>query len=266
MRQRPHFLLDLLHAHWSLPFILTICSYIGTEFWLPATRFNSPLGEFLRLAFIEDKAYLLIGLGGLTLVSLARTLFEQWRKGRLLRRATSLDALRALSWKEFEELLGEAYRRKGYTVTENQNAGPDGGIDLRLRQKGHDTLVQCKHWHSTHVSVRTVRELYGILLHEHAAQAILVCSGSFTKDALLFAQDKPLQLIDGDALLTLLGSLAPADPAPAVVKNPSVAPSPACPLCNSPMNKRLAKHGPSSGHSFYGCTRYPICRGTRPMR
>ena len=37
-----------------------------------------------------------------------------------------------------------------------------------------------------------------------------------------------------------------------------------CPQCGSPMVLRTARRGPSSGNSFWGCPRYPDCRGTRP--
>lgn len=40
--------------------------------------------------------------------------------------------------------------------------------------------------------------------------------------------------------------------------------SPACPLCGYPMALRTAKRGAYAGSSFYGCTRYPGCKGTRP--
>jgi ssDNA-binding Zn-finger/Zn-ribbon topoisomerase 1 len=38
-----------------------------------------------------------------------------------------------------------------------------------------------------------------------------------------------------------------------------------CPLCGSIMQKRLARRGPRSGKYFWGCSRYPTCRGTRNL-
>ena len=48
-----------------------------------------------------------------------------------------LDSIKSLSWREFEELTAEAYRRKGYSVVENYGVGADGGIDYhgRLRMR-----------------------------------------------------------------------------------------------------------------------------------
>jgi len=36
-----------------------------------------------------------------------------------------------------------------------------------------------------------------------------------------------------------------------------------CPLCGSAMERRLARKGPRKGKYFFGCSRYPMCRGTR---
>lgn len=37
--------------------------------------------------------------------------------------------------------------------------------------------------------------------------------------------------------------------------------SPACPKCGSPMVLREAKKGPNAGNKFWGCSRFPQCRG-----
>lgn len=40
---------------------------------------------------------------------------------------------------------------------------------------------------------------------------------------------------------------------------------PACPLCSSLMAVRTAKAGKKPGGQFWGCTRYPECKGTLPV-
>lgn len=39
--------------------------------------------------------------------------------------------------------------------------------------------------------------------------------------------------------------------------------SPTCPKCSSKMVRRLARRGGNAGRHFWGCSRYPSCRGTR---
>lgn len=36
---------------------------------------------------------------------------------------------------------------------------------------------------------------------------------------------------------------------------------PRCPVCNSPMVLRVARRGPYAGKQFYGCSKYPACKG-----
>ena len=47
--------------------------------------------------------------------------------------------------------------------------------------------------------------------------------------------------------------------APEVVTN--AATEPACPHCSSPMVRRVAKSGENAGKEFWGCTKFPACRG-----
>jgi hypothetical protein len=39
----------------------------------------------------------------------------------------------------------------------------------------------------------------------------------------------------------------------------------ACPICGFPMRKRLAQRGRYRGKAFMGCSRYPVCKGSRPL-
>lgn len=40
---------------------------------------------------------------------------------------------------------------------------------------------------------------------------------------------------------------------------------PHCPICNALMVKRVARRGAESGSTFWGCSNYPKCRGTRAI-
>ncbi len=41
--------------------------------------------------------------------------------------------------------------------------------------------------------------------------------------------------------------------------------TPRCPTCGKPMFRRTAKTGSRSGLSFWGCSAFPNCKGTRPL-
>jgi restriction system protein len=176
------------------------------------------------------------------------------------------DALNGMPWGEFELLVGEAFRQQGYNVLEKGGSGPDGGIDLVLRKGGEKVLVQCKQWRADKVGVGVVRELYGVMSAEGAAGGIVVTSGTFTADALTFAQGRNVTLMDGVKLLSLLkeGRRAARTFAPTMPASRTSSPeSPACPVCESAMVRRVAKKGRTAGAQFWGCVTYPACRGTR---
>lgn len=42
--------------------------------------------------------------------------------------------------------------------------------------------------------------------------------------------------------------------------------APECPQCASPMRKRFPRNGSENSEPFWGCSKYPACRGTRPFR
>ena len=92
-----------------------------------------------------------------------------------------------MSWKDFEWMVGEAYRRMGYSVEESLATGPDGGVDLILREGDATTLVQCKQWRVFSVGVPVIREMFGLMTHHHASRGIVVTSGDFTREARAFA-------------------------------------------------------------------------------
>lgn len=173
-------------------------------------------------------------------------------------------ALNNMSWQQFEALVGEAFRRKGYAVAETGGGGADGGIDLVLKKEGETFLVQCKQWKAYKVSVTTVRELYGVMAAEGATGGFVVTSGEFTDEARAFAVGRNIELLDGKGLHALIrGVSAPSKDASAALAVESEG-APACPVCQSAMVKRTAKRGANSGNAFWGCSQYPGCKGTRP--
>jgi restriction system protein len=126
---------------------------------------------------------------------------------KLLDTQTGVESLRQMSWRQFEQLTGEAFRRQGYAVEETGLGGTDGGIDLILRKNGQTTLVQCKQWQNRQVGVAVVREMYGLLMHHKAAAVKIVALGNYTLDARSFANEKPIELIHGGELIATVRSL-----------------------------------------------------------
>jgi restriction system protein len=174
------------------------------------------------------------------------------------------EALRKMSWRDFELLVGEAFRMRGYAVTETGGGGADGGVDLKLKKNGELWLVQCKQWKAYKVPVTIVRELYGVMAAQRATGGFVITCGVFTAEARSFVKGHPIELIDGPALKKMIDATRSAVGA-SIAENRAVAPAPptepSCPRCGNPMVKRVAKQGTNAGRTFWGCSAYPKCRG-----
>lgn len=169
--------------------------------------------------------------------------------------------LRSVTWQEFETLVGQAFRERGFTVKDAGGSGPDGGIDLVL-SRGRDTyLVQCKHWKSQAVGVAIVRELFGVMSAEGAVGGFVVASGDFTSEAKAFAKGRSIELVDARKLITS----ASLQKGTTLSANAGDDASRSCPKCGKPMIRRQAKTGQNAGGYFFGCSTYPACRGILPI-
>ena len=179
-----------------------------------------------------------------------------------------VEALNAMTWQEFEQMVGEWFRRQGYAIVEVGGAGPDGGIDLILHRNGDKFLVQCKQWRALKVGVSVVRELYGVMAAEKAAGGFVVSSGSFSDDAKKFAHGRNVELLDGPMLTRMLRTSPPLQHGQHVaapdVKNGQDGRRP-CPTCGAQMLHRVAKRGTNAGQAFLGCSAYPECKTTLPI-
>ncbi|MCK9195221.1 MAG: restriction endonuclease [Nevskia sp.] len=249
------------------------------------------LGSFASRAMMRQFAYLFQYLLPLSLLLAALKGFAgRLHRRRLLEetaRRAEASALLNLSWQDFERLVGETFRRRGYAVQET-SAGADGGVDLILDKDGENYFVQCKRWRATKVGVEVVRELYGVMAAQGVAGGFVVTAGTFTNPAIRFASGRNIDLIDGRGLMVMLkGNLptpaaaSPAPPAAATAPRKTAAtvvtlqqpvilaagtdPVPECPVCKAPMIRRIARQGSNAGRAFWGCRQYPQCNGVRPI-
>jgi restriction system protein len=196
---------------------------------------------------------------------------ELWKltNRRMLDRQTGLASIAGISWDQFERLVSEAYRRKGYLADVIASPSGDGGVDIRLTGHGETVLVQCKQWKTRRVGVSVVRELLGVVVHQQAHRGIVVTSGGFTDDARAFArQSAQIELVDGPILAQLIAGVQagasvnrPAAPVPITRLR-----APRCPRCGAEMVLRTARKGRNAGSQFWGCPNYSAgCKGIRQL-
>jgi restriction system protein len=107
---------------------------------------------------------------------------------------------------EFESLIENLFRAIGLD-THLTRASRDGGVDCVAYDHrpvfGGKVVIQAKRY-SRVVGVSAVRDLFGATHNEGANKGILVTTSHYGKASYEFAANKPLELIDGSALLYLL--------------------------------------------------------------
>jgi len=263
---------------WWVGVVLAVVSYfVMHELTQPGPAASGRPGQssaFLIGTIVSSGAAVLQYI--LPIICLAGAGLSAWKRRErkalveVVTKSSSAGALDGMSWKQFEVLVGEAFRLQGYRVSETGGGGPDGGVDLVLTKGSETFLVQAKQWKAYKVGVDVVRQLYGVMAAKGAAGGFVVTSGRFTDEARKFAEGRNVKLVDGEKLFGLIRQAQasmqarPGTPTPQPV---ALQPEgePACPACGAEMVKRTAKKGAKAGTAFWGCISYPGCRGTRPI-
>lgn len=179
----------------------------------------------------------------------------------------ALDMLRP---DQCELLVGEIFRRAGYTVEISAAAARDESIDLTLRRDAETILVQCKYWKTSRVTEREVREFYGTMTSNGAPRGIFVTAGSFSRDAREFAEGKGIDLMDRAALEESTAAIARpgenfcgiTDWVEEFAANARIF-DPECPICQGTM---VIRHHRASGAAYWSCRNHPRCPGRREPR
>ena len=190
MARRRESLFDtLLVLPWWVAVALGALGYAGIILFLPLLWTDQMLAQVA--AGLRPIAPIWLGL---CLIAAAGSAMRSFFVSRKLDRQRGVDDIRALSWRQFESIVGEAFRRQGYSVLENAVDGADGGIDLSLRRDGEQFVVQCKQWKQRTVGVKPVRELAGVIAGTDAVRGFFVTSGTYTEEARRFAKSVGINL------------------------------------------------------------------------
>jgi len=132
--------------------------------------------------------------------------------------------LRLVDSSEFEWLVGEMFRREGWSVRETGvDNTPDGNIDLILTKGDTRRIVQCKRWSSHYVGVDQIRMFLGTLTREHLSPdaGVFVTLSRFGEQARQEAAAANLELVDGAQLHARLENVKRVEPGP-VCQSPMI--------------------------------------------
>jgi restriction system protein len=116
-----------------------------------------------------------------------------------------------MSCRDFERLIGETFRRRGFYVAGFGMRAAGGAADLALLKSGERFLVHCQHWRKQEIGVLAVRELNGALQAVRAQGGYVLTAGEFTHEAREFARSTRIELIGGERLIAWLRGAEPGE-------------------------------------------------------
>jgi restriction system protein len=245
---------------------LFVTWWLLLAFWAVALFGQEPIPGLM-----PEPANSILFFGGLLFISTleAYPVLRHYVSGQRKReQIRAIADLKKLDPGYFEEVVAVTYRALGFWVRRVGKAG-DHGVDLEMRSSnGKRWIVQCKRYRDS-VGEATIRELYGTLIHEKAHRAVLVTSAEITPPAEKWAHGKPIDLVDGHALLKLMEKARRRSGGTLIQKliqkvadwwKPQPKALPQCPSCQAPMYRRPVRLIDNPGWELYRCSRYPLCR------
>lgn len=120
----------------------------------------------------------------------------------------TVEAVTAMSWRDFSVLMEKAFERDGFKVTRIS-----GAADFSLEKDGRTSLVCCKRWKAASQGVEPLRELEAAREAKEAREALYVSAIPVSDSARQFAKENRLALMLAPQLTRLLR--LPKKPLPA---------------------------------------------------
>ena len=190
--------------------------------------------------------------------------------------------------RDFEGLVCGLFSRLGYAVERTPYSG-DHGSDGYLTRDGVRTVLQCKRVQRS-VGEPILRNVYGTMHASGCSAAIVVTTGTVSRQALKWIRTMPIRIIELEELEKMVrenfheDDVVPIDYCPNLALAPyagiarrtrgdsadtkqrarGVATFPStrgiCPQCGSALRFVNGRNGP-----FMGCTGYPACRFTQSL-
>jgi restriction system protein len=174
----------LLRSRWWISFAVAIGLFLLVRLFIPETY-----------AIVVPIPFVVIGC------------IAAWRQLRTPgagRIAARLEALRAMSWREFAAALEAAYQREGYAVRRLDA----GAADLELTRDARRTLVSAKRWKVARTGIEPLRELAAAGGAGDSAGRVFIAAGEVTEQARAFAAGNGIRIVEGTELAALLAAAA----------------------------------------------------------
>jgi restriction system protein len=126
--------------------------------------------------------------------------WKQFRAPSTARVADTLEKVCAMSWRDFSNIVEDAFRQGGYSVS--RLAGPKA--DFAISKAGKTALVSCKRWKAASNGIEPLRDLYAAMEDQAAHEGIYLTAGTVSDNARRFAIENKVQVVQGTDLAKML--------------------------------------------------------------
>ena len=159
-----------------------------------------------------------------------------------------------IEWRRFEAVCEGFFAQSGLK-TKSQSHGADGGVDIWMysaHAEGPVSIAQCKHWRGEVVTVKEIREFFGVMSSHKLQRGTFVTTSTYTADAQKFANENGINALDGDKLLKLIATRTAEQQKELLdIAYEGDYSTPTCASCGIKLVKRT---------KFWGCSNFPKCR------
>jgi restriction system protein len=172
----------LLRSPWwisigiSLLFVAVSRALLPHEYWIFGAMGGFP--------------FLVIGLIALT---------KQLRRPGSRRVDEVLQAVRAMSWRDFSQALEEAFTRDGFSVRR-----VEGAADLAVTRAGRTALVAARRWKAARHGEEALAALHAQMRAQDASESIYIALGELSANAQRFASANGVKVMREEGLAQLL--------------------------------------------------------------
>lgn len=126
--------------------------------------------------------------------------FRQLRAPSPARVSRTLDAVSAMSWRDFADAVEQGFQGDGFQVTRD----PVPGADFEVAGGGRRLLVAGKRWKAANTGIEPLRALRAAADSREMGEAIYICIGQLTDQAWGFANTHRIHIMKEEGLAALL--------------------------------------------------------------
>lgn len=176
----------LLRSPWWISFAVVLAFAAGSAALLPP--------PYVAFGLMGALPFFVIGL---------IAAYRQLRAPSERRVEQTLQQVAAMPWRDFCQMLEQAFQAKGYQVSRLVGAA----ADLEMRKDGQTTLVAGKRWKAASHGLEPLRALDRERQSKDASHCVYITLAALSDASRHFAEKQAIEMVNGVTLVQLLGKL-----------------------------------------------------------